>query len=615
MSDSGKSLECRIEEIERGLHALGGRLEELERRLENPVGKVRRDTIPVSGSEETSEVLLAWVGKASLLQRLASICFLLVVALVLRTVTDNDILSKGIGSLIGMAYSFALIAWGWRSYRNSHPLAPVFTVCGAFLLYSIVVETHEHFESLPTVPAYVIIAAAGVVMAIISHLYKVVLPVFVGTLGMCVAGIALDFPHPVFPYLFILLLAANILGTFATRLQRCSWLRWLLFIVSVFMMMVWGMRLGIYLGRTVPGDLPFSVGGFFPAVLILALAYAGISIMGILGRITARVSGFDFVLPALNVLWAYMVARYAVNAGLGSELFFGVIGVAAAVGHLAMCCWFGRRRVEGAPGTNSFALAGGLLLAMALPVATGSKLISLALISAAALGIAVLSKRWRSGGMRMTSYFLQFYACGVLALLLRATEASSPSLVGAAASAALAGIAFLHYLWARNNPPPPESVLFSRFDNNDRLAVSLLMASLLGGFFTLRLGVYQGIVGVVSGDEISAMFSSAQTVIVNLSAAVLMCFAFMRRNKEVRNVAILITVIGGGKVFLLDLFGLGGVPVVVSVLSFGVAASLESFALSRWQRIDMLRVSKWPRESREGRGLDKSVHGDEGSCF
>jgi hypothetical protein len=128
------------------------------------------------------------------------------------------------------------------------------------------------------------------------------------------------------------------------------------------------------------------------------------------------------------------------------------------------------------------------------------------------------------------------------------------------------------------------------------------MASLLGGFFVLRVGVYQAIVGLIPGEEISPVFSSAQTVIINLSAAVLMCFAFMRRNKEVRNVAILVTIIGGVKVFMIDLFGLAGVPVVVSVLSFGVAASLESFALSRWQRIDMLRVSKWPRNSQAGTG-------------
>lgn len=600
MRDDEKSMERRIEELEKGLIALGGRIEELEERLaRRTVGKaLRREVlVPAAESEEASEVLLGWAGSSSLLPRLACICFLLVVALVLRTVTDNDILDKEVGSLLGMGYSFALIGWGWRSYRNSHALAPVFTVCGAFLLYSIVVETHEHFESLPTVPAYLIIGAAGVVLAVISHRHRVALPVFVGTLGMSLAGIALDFPHPIFPYLFILLLSSNLLGTFATRLQRCSWLRWLLFALSIFMMMVWGMRLGVYLGRATPGELPFSVAGFFPAVAVLALAYAGIAMMGILGRITERVSRFDFALPTLNVLWAYAVARYVVNAGMGSEALLGSIGVAAALGHFAMSGWLGRRRVEGAPGTNSFVVAAGALLVLALPLATGSSLISLSLISATAFVVAAMSKKWRSGGMRMTSYLLQFYACGSLVLLLRATEETRPSLVGAVGSAALAGIALLHYLWARNNPPPRESLLFNRVDKEDRLAVLLLMASLVGGFFAVRVGVYQGIAGVVPGDEVVAVFSAAQTVIVNISAAVIMCLALMRRNKEVRNVAILVTIVGGIKVFLVDLFGLTGVPIVVSVLSFGVAASLESFALSRWQRIDMLRVSEWPRKT------------------
>jgi hypothetical protein len=43
-----------------------------------------------------------------------------------------------------------------------------------------------------------------------------------------------------------------------------------------------------------------------------------------------------------------------------------------------------------------------------------------------------------------------------------------------------------------------------------------------------------------------------------------------------------------------------GVPIVASLLSFGVTAFLESFALSRWQRIDALRVSKFPHEPDEG---------------
>jgi uncharacterized membrane protein len=360
------------------------------------------------------------------------------------------------------------------------------------------------------------------------------------------------------------------------------------------MMQVWGFRLGIFLSNLPPEQLPFSVAGFFPAVFLFGLAYLAIAVAGILGRITEKIARFDFALPTINVIWTYAFARYVVHAGLGSERLLGICGVVAALGHIAIAFRLRRRNVPGAPGTNSLTLAGAVCLILALPAATGSNLLSLVIFSVLAFGLGVLSSKWRSGGMRVTSYLLQFYACGGLALQLRVSEAASPSMLGAAASGALACIAFWHYLWSRNNPPLAESLAFSRFDKKDRSVALLLVASLVGSFFTIRVGIYQALGQVVTGDAFAAAFGSAQSVLINVSAALLMCFAFARRDKQVRNVAILITIIGVCKVFLLDLFSMRGVPIVASLMSFGVTAFLESFALSRWQRIDVLRVSKFP---------------------
>jgi hypothetical protein len=61
-------------------------------------------------------------------------------------------------------------------------------------------------------------------------------------------------------------------------------------------------------------------------------------------------------------------------------------------------------------------------------------------------------------------------------------------------------------------------------------------------------------------------------------------FSLYKRNKELRNVAIVITVIGAAKVFLLDLVQLKGVPLLFSVFSFGLVAALASFVLGRWSK-------------------------------
>ena len=48
--------------------------------------------------------------------------------------------------------------------------------------------------------------------------------------------------------------------------------------------------------------------------------------------------------------------------------------------------------------------------------------------------------------------------------------------------------------------------------------------------------------------------------------------------------AILVIAVGAAKTAF-DLLGTKGVPLVLSVLSFGLAAATQSITLSRWQRV------------------------------
>jgi uncharacterized membrane protein len=111
----------------------------------------------------------------------------------------------------------------------------------------------------------------------------------------------------------------------------------------------------------------------------------------------------------------------------------------------------------------------------------------------------------------------------------------------------------------------------------------LLLAALISVFFALRIGIYHAM-PLIPGEAQNS-FRCAQSVLINFAAAGLMLLAFMRRNKELRNIAILVTLVGAIKVSFYDLLGNAhGVPLVLSVFSFGLAAALESVALGRWQR-------------------------------
>ena len=100
----------------------------------------------------------------------------------------------------------------------------------------------------------------------------------------------------------------------------------------------------------------------------------------------------------------------------------------------------------------------------------------------------------------------------------------------------------------------------------------------------LRIAVLQALTLSAPPAEVANAFGCSQSILINASAAGIMLFAYFRRNKEVRNVAILVTLIGALKVFLYDLIGAHGVPLVASVFTFGLAAATESVALGRWQK-------------------------------
>ena len=60
--------------------------------------------------------------------------------------------------------------------------------------------------------------------------------------------------------------------------------------------------------------------------------------------------------------------------------------------------------------------------------------------------------------------------------------------------------------------------------------------------------------------------------------------ALKGRNREIVIIATIVAVLGGIKVFILDLFGINGVPLVLSVFSYGVVAAFGSVVLGKWQK-------------------------------
>ena len=580
-------LEKRVADLEAQLAVLSetvaGLQVDQEQRSELPsISKKTARKVHLQG--ETSEEILSWVDKSYILSRVATTSFIVAVALALRTATDSGSIDLQIGSFLGMLYAFGLIMYSWFAYKERSIQAPVYILWGTIIMCSVVVEAHRVFDTVPSEMAYVVMAATGLVATVISRMHHVALPVFVGTLGMSFGSFAINYPSPIFPYLVIIMGLANIFATYATRLLRASWLRWLLFALTLFMIQIWDLKLSIYLSKLSPENLEFSVQGLMPSIGFLGVVLAAIALLGVLGKVQQRISKFDIVLPVLNVCWVYLAAKYAIGQGLTSPQTFGWIAVCAALIHLMVGWWLLGRAEGGALGTTSFSLAGGLLLAFAAPMAIGHAVIATAMVALLAVAMIWISVRRNNHGLRLISYVLQLYACSALVYLLWATGGTKPSLVGALSSGLLASIAFCHYFWARRHPAIPGESFMYKLNKNDHGASVLLVAALFSGFFTMRVGLYQALDFMHMATH--SAFGGAQSVLINVTAAVLLWLSLMRRNKELRNVAVVITVIGAGKVFLMDMVQLKGMPLMISVFTFGLVAALASFVLGRWNKKD-----------------------------
>lgn len=591
MTQSESTAQDREKELTARLQAMEQQLERLTARLGNEnEGVIAHDTpsadkeYPPDDIPDVSEEVLNWASRTSLLPRLATLCFLLVVALILRTVTDSGLINKLIGSGIGMSYAAVLMVAGWNRYGKESPLAPIFAASGAILMSTIVVETYTYFNSLPLVPAYLTLMATGIFMALISRKFNAFTPISVGILGMCFAGAAIDYPRPFFPYLSLVLFTANLLGYFAAQLKRCSWLRWSALVVTMVMLQLWGVQIVTALrkGGTFPPELAIS--WFLPVIALFAVTYIILALLSIMRSGAENISAFDLVLPTCTVIWTFSLLLYVARVSSGGSTFvLGGIGILIAVTLLAVSFWLAQRGGPGAPGASSYTFACGVLLALALPVATGSWALSLPILSIVAIFMAVMSRVWSCGTIRVTTYLFHIYCCAAMVIAFRGDGPAAMDAVNILPAGLLACIILYQYQWCRWWPPTEGYSFFSRFDARDRSAVMLLISGLICGFFMIRITLFQTI-ALLPAEMHRDAFRCSQSVLINCAAIALIVFAYLKQNKEIRNIAILVMVVGGIKVLLYDLTGTHGLPLVLSVFSFGMAAAVESIALGKWQK-------------------------------
>jgi hypothetical protein len=526
------------------------------------------------------EAVLKKAGTGALLPRVATICFIMVVALILRTITDSEIIDKQLGSLLGMGYATALILVGGWFYLKKSSLAPVFPACGLLLLFSIVIETHARFQSLSTVMAYVILMAAGVVVTAMGLRHRAPFQLYSAALGSGLIGMTIDFPYPVYPLLALILFGGCVAAYIAWRAKICQSLRWTTLGLAMVFWAFWAYKLNAPAVCDEPtADLMYLT-WFFPFLFLFWIFFSITNIYRMASDME-DLGFFESLLPSVVGLGAFLAAWTVIIPWYRNTLWLGLIGILAGLVHLGAAAWLAKRNKEGALGSTTYTFTAVLLISLGV-AAIFHPLWTVPFLSVSAYIMVRLASKWQSGGVRCTSYLYQLAAILLAAVTgVVAVDISSP-LVGSLVMGILMVMSFLHYRWSRNHAPPVmHSAFFSWLDKKDFSAVILLLTALISGFFLLRLGLYHVLSRIISDFEF--MFQGGQTVFINFGAVLLLLIASRRKNREILTVAIVVGVLGMVRSFIFDLFGIKGIALVLSIFSSGVVAAVGSVISTRWQ--------------------------------
>jgi hypothetical protein len=237
---------------------------------------------------------------------------------------------------------------------------------------------------------------------------------------------------------------------------------------------------------------------------------------------------------------------------------------------------------KGIQAARSLAAAGLALLGMSLPALMPNLLSALLIWSFVGLGVGLVGSYSGDWPTRLLSYLFQVFVTLVAlgALQITATPQAPPSEI--AAFLILAGVSLAHLLLRPDWERHPESGRWQIIDDRNRSSVLLLVTATAYLLMASRLVLS----ALIASSEPAAqnVFQGGQSILINGFALLLMLLGLALACRQMLTLAVVLATAGAVKVFGYDFWFTHGLPLVLSVLSFGLAAAVGSLVWKQWER-------------------------------
>ncbi len=512
---------------------------------------------------------------AAFLSNAAVLCFLLLLALLLRTIVEREIIEPVLGTYLGVGYAALLILYGYQRHHRYGRVPPLYTVSGTLLLFTVVYETYSRFHLLSAILSYTLLLLAIVSTTHTGMKFRSPVPLILGVLGGALVGITLGFPNLSFQYAALLLLVANLAAYFAMDLRASRWLIWPIVVLSTLFWLVWLEKLRGTFHSGIQEDIDtLATIYFLPLLCLFVLIYIGMVLYSVM--VPERSDPLlERILPLATVLWAFPIAKEMAVATGHSEVGVAKAGVVLAAGLLMLATIVAMHKGKSRAPTSTFTVSSMVLLGMALPSALGGNMSMVLVIWSLVAFLVMAMSRVRENRLsRAVAHTFLLFACAVGVIGGTLTSPSS-YLAGISLSLLLAILCLVYYYWCWRR-----SSFRTTFSTVPSVAVLVIAVAYL---FTAGRTVLLSLID--QNDQGGMMnFQAGESILITGGAMLLMWTGSKLKNHDVLTTSMIALLLGAIKVFGFDLFHLRDLPLLLSVLVFGTSAAMGSFTWKRWHQ-------------------------------